>query len=256
MRFSNQRVLVTGASSGIGRQLALGLAREGATVLLTGRNEERLAAVAEEVRALGAPAEVYPADLARPDQIVDLARRAGRVDVLINNAGVAYGGSFARQAPDEIIATVLTNLQGPLLLTRAVLPQMVERRQGRLAFVASISGKTPTGALVAYAASKAGLIAAANALRMEVRSKGISVTTLAMGAVDTPLLAPPETRAGRIVRIFGVLRPEEVAARLITGIARGSREVILPGWTKPLLVLAGAWPGLIDLIYGYIGGRK
>jgi NAD(P)-dependent dehydrogenase (short-subunit alcohol dehydrogenase family) len=136
--------LVTGASSGIGEATAIELARRGARLVLAARREDELAAVAHTIKTGGGEAITVPTDVTNAQQIARLVHRAveafGRVDILVNNAGIGSRERLVRASSDDIIAIVATNLLGPMLLTRGVLPGMVERRHGRIISVASVAG--------------------------------------------------------------------------------------------------------------------
>jgi short-subunit dehydrogenase len=154
--------LVTGASGGIGPYLARALARAGANIAVSGRRIDALEALVAELAGVGVRAESVPADLADP------ADAEPPIDVLVNNAGVEFAAAFASQPLEELRATIEINLCAPLLLTRRVLPGMLERGRGHVVFVASLAGKAPTPYEAVYAASKAGLIGLTRSLREDL----------------------------------------------------------------------------------------
>lgn len=240
MRLTGAVVLVTGASSGIGAALVRRLATAGSRVIAAGRDPDRLARLAAETGAT-----TLPADLARPGAGRELAERAlarhRRVDVLVNNAGVGWAGAFAGmadQVADELLAV---NLRAPIELTRALLPGMC-RHGGQLVFVGSIAGRLGVGGEAVYAASKAGLDAFAESLRLELAGRGVTVTMIVPGVVDTPFFVrrgrPYDRRRPR------PLPAELAAAALADAIARDRAEVYVPGWLRLPVAVRGALPAL------------
>jgi NAD(P)-dependent dehydrogenase (short-subunit alcohol dehydrogenase family) len=210
--------LVTGASGGIGRTIAVALDRAGARICATGRDAAALAAVAGQ---LANDPVVLAADLATPDGPAALAAAAvaalGRIDVLVNNAGIA-----GRMPVDELDAAfvdriIATNLRGPLLLTAAVVPHMRANGGGSIVNVSSISGVVGTLRRSTYAASKAGLDGATRALANELGPDGIRVNSIAPGVVDGEPWAPFKQIPGFMegleqqTPLRRVATPEEVA---------------------------------------------
>ncbi len=183
--------LVTGGGSGIGRAVALDLARAGAAVAVAGRTRAPLEDAAAAARGLGARAEAVPADVSKPEDVRALFRRTrealGPVDILVNGAGVALSALVTRTS-DELWRQVLdTNLTGAFSCLREALPEMIERGWGRVVNVASIAGKTGYPYIGAYAASKHGLLGLTKCAALEVAGKGVTVNAVCPGYVDTPM---------------------------------------------------------------------
>jgi short-subunit dehydrogenase len=230
--------LITGGSSGIGAAVADGLAAAGCRLVVLGRNRDRLDAVA---RRTGARAVV--ADLCTPAGLARAAEAAADVDLLVNSAGLGWAGDLAAMAEPDIDALVALNLTAPMRLTRAALPGMRQRGRGQLVYVSSIAAVGVGGESV-YAATKAGLRAFADSVRLEVAGEGIGVTTLLPGAVRTPFFdqrgLPYERRFPR------QLDAAEVASALLEALARGDAEIFVPRWLTVAARVRGAAPELFQ----------
>ena len=185
--------LVTGASQGIGRACALVLAEAGATVALAARNQEKLNEVAAQITAAGGQASVFALDVTNEDQIKttvkDIVAKHGRVDVLVNNAGVTKDQLFMRMKRADWDAVLQTNLTSAFLLSQAVISSMMKQRWGRIVNVTSIVGQTGQAGQVNYAASKAGLIGMTMAVAREVASRNITCNAVAPGFIETAMTA-------------------------------------------------------------------
>lgn len=190
---SGRVALVTGASQGIGRACALELARGGAVLALAARSEEKLAAVAEEIRAAGGTAEVFAVDIGEEASIRSCAKavleRFGKVEILLNNAGITRDGLSMRMKRADWDDVLSTNLTGAFLMTQALLPQMLKLRWGRILNVTSIIGEVGQAGQANYAASKAGLIGLTKSLARELASRTITVNAVAPGYIETAMTA-------------------------------------------------------------------
>ncbi len=235
-------VLVTGASSGIGAAVARRMTATGdRRLLLNGRDRERLAGVAA---ASGGTA--LPGDLATAEGCRALARQAleaaGRVDVLVANAGVGYEGPFATMPAPALDEVIAVNLTAPLRLVHALLPAMVRRGSGHVVLVASVAGAVGVGGESVYSAAKGGLCVFADSLRHELRASGVSVSVVLPGVVDTPFFerrgAPYRRRVPRPVPA------ERVAEAVCRAVERRQREVFVPRWLRIPARLRGGAPAL------------
>jgi 3-oxoacyl-[acyl-carrier protein] reductase len=190
--------LVTGASQGIGRACALELAKAGATVALAARNEVKLAEVAREIEAAGGTAAAFALDVASDESIAAGARaileRFGKIEILVNNAGITRDGLVLRMKRPDWNDVLETNLTGAFLLTQALLAPMLKNRWGRIINVTSVVGRTGQAGQVNYAASKAGLIGMTRSLAREVASRNITVNAVAPGYIETPMTAVLDER--------------------------------------------------------------
>ena len=191
MKFGGQTVLVTGASRGIGRSIALRFAEEGARVGLVARSETELLATANMVEDAGARAVAIPTDIRDRSGALAAVEKVetelGPVDVLVNNAGVFLWRAFLELSPEEWDLVLATNLTGAANFCRAVLPGMVERRRGRIVNVSSIHGMRGEANLAAHSAAKFGLIGLTQSLAREFRSHNIAVNAVCPGTVENRL---------------------------------------------------------------------
>jgi 3-oxoacyl-[acyl-carrier protein] reductase len=200
--------LVTGAGRGIGRAVAWELARAGADLLLAARTGAELVQIAAAIRAAGGRAEPVVADVRDPDQVAALFRAAdamGELDILVNNAGIARVRPFMETTPEEWRELFATNLDAVFHTTRAALARMLPRRHGDLVSIASDAAVKGIAGMVAYCATKHGLLGLDRALRLELRGSGVRLTTLLPGLVNTGILGGAGDRGD-------VVQPEDVAA--------------------------------------------
>ena len=183
--------LVTGASQGIGRAIALRLAADGAHVALTARNQEKLAEVAAEIAAAGGTARAFPLDIASEDSIKICARAViahfGRIEILVNNAGITRDALALRLRRHDWDDVLTTNLTGAFLLSQACLSSMLKARWGRIINITSVVGEMGQSGQANYAASKAGLIGLTKSLARELASRAITVNAVAPGMIATAM---------------------------------------------------------------------
>jgi NAD(P)-dependent dehydrogenase (short-subunit alcohol dehydrogenase family) len=205
-----QRALVTGATSGIGRAVALQLAREGAEVLVHGRDAARGAGTVEEITACGGKASFIAADLGDAADVQWLASEVGDVDILINNAGIALFGPTADidvAAFDQMFAS---NVRAPFFLVAAIAPGMAARGRGSIVSVSSMSGGVGLVGGAAYGATKASLEAMTRAWAAEFSASGVRVNAIAPGPVYTPASRRSEA-LGETTPMHRAAQPEEIA---------------------------------------------
>lgn len=244
--------LLTGASGGLGKHIARALGREGVDVAVTGRRVDALAAVADELRALGVRAEPVPADLndlESVDSLIDLSEQAlGPIDVLVNNAGIEVTASFTQMTREELLSTVNLNLTASLLLTHRVLPGMLERERGHVVFVSSEAGKYGPAYQEPYAATKAALIGLTQSLRGEYAAAPIGVSVICPGFIAGDGMYQRMVEEGvRASRLVGETTVEKVAAKVIEAIQRDLPEIVESGAPiRPLLALNQLAPRLVE----------
>jgi NAD(P)-dependent dehydrogenase (short-subunit alcohol dehydrogenase family) len=231
--------LVTGASSGIGAETARELARRGARVILAARRADRLAEQVATITAAGGQASALEADIADLASVERLAREAdavyGRVDILINNAGIGWPEAFPGMRPEGIAQTLNTNLTGPILLTRLLLPGMQQRHSGAIICVASVSGQIATDPI--YSATKFGIRGFALSLRRKVRRSGVSVSVVSPGFIRTEMTAHRRTP---------MPGPDLIATTIAGLVERPRREVVTPRSYRAAIAVERLAPWLVD----------
>jgi short-subunit dehydrogenase len=257
-RLTDRRALVTGASSGIGRALAIELARRGVDLVLLARREERLAEVAREIAAWGRRAVVVAGDVtdsAVRRRAVDAARHElGGLDFLVNNAGVAAHGRFAEADPQRIRPIFEVNFFAPVELIREAIPLLREGSQPVVVNIGSILGERGAPHKSEYSASKFALHGFSEAVRPELRRLGIDVLVVAVGPTETEhfdvlLEGSAELPWGDPPRM-----PAEKAARAIVQAIERGRHKLVTGWRGRLLLLANRlFPSIINRLLARYG---
>ena len=218
-RLEGRVVLVTGASRGIGRAIAREVAAEGALAVLAARDAGRLGEAVEEIRAAGGQAEALGLDVADRASVEAgferLLAAHGRLDGLVNNAGITRDTLVLRMKPDDWDAVLATNLTGVFLCTQAALRPMIKRRAGRIVNVTSVVGLTGNAGQANYAAAKAGVVGLTKSVAREVASRGITVNAVAPGFIETDMTAALTDKAREAlleaVPLGRVGRPEDVS---------------------------------------------
>jgi short-subunit dehydrogenase len=243
------RGLITGASSGIGRALALRIAAEGARVALVARREEELEKLATEIRRSGAEALVLPCDVTDRTQVEVCAARAlekfGGIDLLVNNAGYGHHRTFLEWDVADMERLMRVNYFGTLYFTKALLPQMMERRKGWLVFVSSVAGKIASPEEAAYAASKFAMEGLASALSIEVEDAGIHVLTVRPGVIRTPFF--DEEALARMPRVSKrqFVEVGRLVDAILSALAREKRELTFPRWIASAYLVQALAPGFM-----------
>ncbi len=252
MQLGGARVLLTGASGGLGRAIAVALGAQGAHVLLSGRRAE---ALDELAASLDGEAEVLVADLAGAQSAAALAEGAGAVDVLVANAGLPASGPLGDFSPEQIDRALDVNLRAPMQLTRALLPGMVERRHGHVVLMSSLSGKVGSVGSSVYSATKFGLRGFAAGLREDLYGSGVGVTVVFPSFVrDAGMFADAGVRLPAWV---GTRSPDDVAQAVIRGIESGKPEIdVAPLSLSVGAQAAGVAPGLASTVQRRLGSQR
>jgi short-subunit dehydrogenase len=259
MELGGCNALVTGGSGGIGPHIARALARAGANVVVSGRREDALAAVAAELRELGVRADGVAADLYDLTQVDSLIERSeaalGPLDLLVNNAGVENAAEFARYTREELTSMIDINLTAPLLLTHRVLPGMLERGRGHVVFMASMAGKLGLAYVAPYAATKAGLVAVTQSLRIQHQGTPVGFSVVCPGFVAGDGMYQRMVDQGfSSNRLAGSTTIEKVVDKVIDAIRRDRPELIESGSpVRPLLALAQLAPGMVERLAPRVG---
>jgi short-subunit dehydrogenase len=229
MNLTGKNVIVTGASSGIGRATALEMARRGAHLVLAARRTEQLKQVAVECRALGVRAVAVATDVTKPEDCARLAEAAGVVDVLVNNAGFAIFDAVADAKTNDLHGMMETNYFGTVNCTKAVLPGMLERRSGTIVNVSSITGIMGFARMSGYCATKFAVIGFTEALRDEVMDRGVRVALVCPGTTETEFFVTAEReKMPGASRLMPGVSPERVARAVCNAAEDGRYRRMLP----------------------------
>jgi short-subunit dehydrogenase len=251
MNWNNKTVFLTGASSGIGEGLALALAKKGAVLGLVARREELLRELTKNCEKAGGVARAYPADVTDPSAIQEAFQQFihefSTIDILIANAGIGGNDESTRNYdPPSVKKVVDVNLMGAVNAVHTVLPRMLEQGHGHLVAISSLAGFRGLPRSAAYSASKAGMTAFFESVRLDVQAKGIAVTIIQPGFIKTPLTA------GRSSKMPFIMELDEAIPLFIKAIEKRKKFAAFP-WQLATIVRAGkfmpAW------MYDRIAGR-
>ena len=263
---NGKTVLITGGSRGLGLVLAREMAKEGAQLALCARDPEELARARTDLLGSGADPFTVPCDVTDRAQVEELIRAArerfGRIDVLINNAGIIQVGPMEEMTLEDYEEAMRTHFWAPLYTTLAVLPGMRERREGRIVNISSIGGKISIPHLLAYSASKFALVGFSEGLRAEAAKDGIAVTTVCPGLMRTgsPRNANFKGQHRAEYAWFSIsdalpvtsMSAERAAGQIIAAAKRGDAEVVLTFQAQLAVLFHGLFPGLTADLLGIV----
>lgn len=251
MEFKDQVVLITGASSGIGRRLAIDLAEKGAVVIGCGRSEERLAETLSAMRRFSPSSSVLACDVGSLEEVKRMVQstlsECGRVDILINNAGFGAHQPLAESSPNLVEEMMRTNYLGTVYCTQQILPSMIQRGSGHIVNISSVSGMIGTPNMASYCATKFALMGLSESLYHELRPLGIHVSVICPGPVRTNFrrlfndIAPKPPA-------FLELDAEVVSRAVIQAIEKKRFEVILPRFLAGVCFFKRLMPNFFRLL--------
>jgi len=251
MFWKDKVVFLTGASSGIGEALALAMAKRGATLGLLARREELLKELAGKCVEVGGNARYFAVDVTNAKAVAgaaeSLRNEFGKIDVLIANAGIGGNNSETRNFNAEAVAQVINiNLLGAVNAVSAVLPQMLERKSGQLVAISSLAGFRGLPKSAAYSASKAGMTAFFESVRLDVQTKGVDVTIIQPGFIKTPLTS------GRASKMPFLMELEDSIPHFLNAVEKRKKFAAFPWQLATFVRLARVFPAWL---YDGIAGR-
>jgi short-subunit dehydrogenase len=250
MKIDGSRVLLTGATGGLGQAIARALTERGATVVLTGRRVEILEPLAAELGGIA-----IASDLADPASIDTLLDAAGDVDILVANAALPGSGPVLEYTVDEIDRALNVNLRAPILLARALGQRLVERGSGQLVFISSLSGKAASPGAGIYCATKFGMRGFALSLREDLIGTGVGVSLVYPGFIrGAGMFAESDTKLPPGV---GTKTPEDVAKAVVSAIEKDRAEVsVAPVGLRAGVALGGLMPAKVGAVQRKLGAQK
>lgn len=256
--YAGKTVLVTGATSGIGRIFALELARRGARVVATGRNREALAALVEEIEAAGGPgAASVAADLGRPEAVSTLIREVMEhhpPDILVNNAGFGHTGPFEEMSEADLAEMAQVNSVGLAALCRGFLPGMADRAGTGILNVGSIASFFPTPGSALYGASKAFVLSFTDALHQEMKGRGVHICGVYPGHVHTGFL--DRSTAGRNPVWSSAMQPIDVVLPALSGLAANRMRVVPGLGTRIKRMIAAVAPVSLLMLKSHASAKR
>jgi short-subunit dehydrogenase len=249
--WTNKTVMITGASSGIGKGLALEISSRGARLGLLARREDLLNEMVDEIRKQNGTAIAAAVDVRDPQAVRAAADRfraeLGPIDVLIANAGIGTSTHGAQLNPDQVAEVININVLGAVNSVAAVLPEMVERGSGQLVAISSLAGYRGLAKSAAYCASKAALSSYFESLRIDLRPTGVTVTIIHPGFIKTPLTA------GREAKMPYLMELDDAVKKIVTAIEKGKKSYAFP-WQLATIVRAGMI--MPTAMYDWIAARN
>lgn len=252
-------MLLTGAPGGLGAFMAHAFADFKVKLVLVAHPGAELQKLQKSVEDRGAEAVTIISDLREPAQrkqlIQDVRSRFGKIDILVNNAGVEFTGAYHDLSEENIYDTLKVNLEAPMILSRLVLPEMLERKRGHVVNISSLAGKSGPAFQEPYAATKAGLIGFTSSLRATYKKSGVSASVIVPGFVEAGIYSKLKTSSGLSApALLGTSPPEAVSRAVIRAIEKDIPEIIInPLPVRPLLAFTALLPSAGEWVTDKIG---
>ena len=253
-RLKGKTVAITGASGGLGKQIAYLCAENGANVILLARSHDRLISICADLKEqYGVSSSCYPLDVSRPEDIASVFARlreeSPSIDILVNNAGFGVFAEAEEADLQDIEGMFAVNVVGLIACTKEVIPSMRSRGSGHIINIASQAGKLATPKSSVYAASKHAVLGFTNSLRMEMGRLGVYVTAVNPGPIATSFFETAD-RSGQYAKSVGkfMLRPEKVARKVVKSMFTNRREINLPFWMNAGSMIHSLFPSLVERV--------
>ncbi|WP_042350120.1 SDR family NAD(P)-dependent oxidoreductase [Bacillus massiliigorillae] len=253
-RLHNKTVVVTGASSGLGKEIAIQSAKSGANVVLIARSMNRLKELEQTlVNQFGVKVYSFQLDVSDASELervfTDIVHKVGNIDVLVNNAGFGIFEEAREMDLEETKRMLDVNVFGLMASTRMAIDTMIERQSGHIINIASQAGKVATPKSSVYAATKHAVLGFSNALRLELAEHHVFVTTVNPGPIETNFFETADTSGTYVKNVKKyMLRPEEVAAKVVSCMLTNKREINLPGWMNAGAVFYAVFPRMFEAL--------
>ncbi|MFO6496114.1 MULTISPECIES: SDR family NAD(P)-dependent oxidoreductase [Bacillus] len=244
----DKRVMITGASGGLGERIAYYSAAAGAEVILAARRAERLDQLKEKISTeLHAKCRTIVLDVSRTDEIAAAFEEAGPIDILVNNAGFGIFEPALESSLEDMKAMFEVNVFGLIACTKLALPRMIAQNSGHIINIASQAGKISTPKSSLYAATKHAVLGYSNSLRMELAGTGVHVTTVNPGPIKTDFFKTADKK-GDYVESVGkwMLDADQVALKIVSIMMTNKREINLPRWMNAVSKLYQLFPALVE----------
>ncbi len=253
MDFKNQVVLITGASSGIGKDTAIEFAKLGANIVLVARKKDKLEQTAHELKKFNTSILVCQCDVSKRDQVKEMSKtvleKFGSVDILVNNAGFAIYGSVSDLTIDEIESQMDTNYFGMIYCTKNFLPSMLKNKSGHIVNVASVAASFGLPGIASYCASKFAMLGFSEGLKHELKGTGIGITVVSPIMVQTNFLEHPSFE--KMPKFSPASLSSKTVAKTILKAANSSRlEIIVPSVVRGAVWVKNTFPYFINPILG------
>jgi len=256
-------ILITGASSGIGAEMAKQFAQQGHTLLLLARNQQALEKVSSEIKLSGGQAHYYPADVGEYEQVKTISdtikQTHGTPDVIINNAGSGLWRFIEETSYEDILANIKAPYLAAAYMTKAFMPEMLERNSGHIVNMTSIAAKMPFSGATTYVASRKAMIGLHEALTMDLHGTGIKTSLSYFAKVESSFWKNnpgSEERLPLAQKLIPIINTQKAASAIVQGVAKGRRDITAPIMIRILLFLNWLTPPITKLIMHATGYKR